>query len=124
MGSRQVTLVAAANIEEPGTSVSASTLHNTFGFDGEYESKLDFSKTTDQKVAELIGLQLLLIDEVSMLDVDIVASVFCLALFASRLILTPGWSISCTGERTLVHVGGDDKDPRDRRSHTAPRFQI
>ena len=45
-------LVAAANIEEPGTIVSASTLHNTFGFDGEYESKLDFSKTTDQKVAE------------------------------------------------------------------------
>ena len=33
---RQVTLVAAANIEEPGTSVAASTLHNTFGFDGEY----------------------------------------------------------------------------------------
>jgi len=51
-------------------------LHNTFGFDGEYESKLDFSKTTDQKVAELIALQLLLIDEVSMLDVDIRASVF------------------------------------------------
>ena len=51
-------------------------MHNTFGFDGEYESKLDFSKTTDQKVAELIALQLLLIDEVSMLDVDIRASVF------------------------------------------------
>jgi len=70
----QVMLVAAANIEEPGTIVSASTLHNTFGFDGEYESKLDFNKTTDQKVAELIALQLLLIDEVSMLDVDIRAS--------------------------------------------------
>ena len=51
-------------------------MHNTFGFDGEYESKLDFSKTTDQKVAELIALQLLLIDEVSMLDVDICASLF------------------------------------------------
>jgi hypothetical protein len=74
--SRQAMLVAAANIEEPGTSVSATTLHNTFGFDGECESKLDFSKNTDQKVAELIALQLLLIDEVSMLDVDIRASVF------------------------------------------------
>ena len=74
--SHQATVVAAANIEEPGTIVSASTLHNTFGFDGEYESKLDFSKTTDQKVAELIALQLLLIDEVSMLDVDICAGVF------------------------------------------------
>ena len=76
-GNLKITRVAAANIEEPGTSVSASTLHNTFGFDGEYESKLDFSKTTDQKVAELIAMQLLLLDEVSMLDVDIVASVFC-----------------------------------------------
>ena len=70
-------VVAAANIEEPGTTVSASTLHNTFGFDGEYECKLDFSKTTDQKVAELIALQLLLIDEVSMLDVDICTCVVC-----------------------------------------------
>ena len=69
-------LVAAANIEEPGTIVSATTLHNTFGFDAEYESKLDFSKTTDQRVAGLMALQLLLIDEVSMLDVDICASVF------------------------------------------------
>jgi DNA helicase TIP49 (TBP-interacting protein) len=68
--------VDAANIEEPGTIVSASTLHNTFGFDGEYESKLDFNKTADQKVAELIALQLLLIDEVSMLDIDIRASSF------------------------------------------------
>ena len=68
--------VAAANIEEPGTIVSASTLHNTFGFDGDYASKLDFSKTTDQKVAELISLQLLMIDEVSMLDVDIGTCVF------------------------------------------------
>ena len=55
-------------------------MHNTFGFDGEYESRLDFSKTTDQKVAELIALQLLLLDEVSMLDVDIVASVFSLTI--------------------------------------------
>ena len=74
--SNEIKLVAAANIEEPGTIVSASTLHNTFGFDGEYETKLDFSKTTDQKVAELIALQLLLIDEVSMLDIDIYARVF------------------------------------------------
>ena len=106
--------------------MSASTLHNTFGFDGEYESKLDFSKTTDQKVAELIGLQLLLMDEVSMLDVDIVASVFSLALFVSRPI-GPHLGVAripCTGEWTLVHVGGDDEDPRDRRSHAAPRFQI
>ena len=121
---RQVTLVAAANIEEPGTSVAASTLHNTFGFDGEYESKLDFSHTTDQKVAELIGLQLLLMDEVSMLDVDIVASVFSLALFVFRPIgHHPGVArISCTGEGTLVHVGGDDENPRSRRSCSPPRL--
>ena len=82
-------MLAAANIDEPGTGVSASTLHNTFGFDGELESKLDFSKTTDQKVAELIGLQLLLIDEVSMLDVDIVASVFSLTIVCFRARASP-----------------------------------
>ncbi len=36
-----------------GTQVGASTLHNTFSFDGSYTSKLDFSKTTTEKVAAL-----------------------------------------------------------------------
>ena len=77
----QVTLVVAANIVESGISVSAITLHNTFCFNGEYISKLNLSQTIDQKVAELIGLQLLLFVEVSMLYVDIVASVFFLERF-------------------------------------------
>ena len=46
-------------------------MHNTFDFDGSYESKLDFSKTSSDKVRALISLQVLLLDEVSMLDVDI-----------------------------------------------------
>ena len=46
-------------------------MHNTFDFDGSYASKLDFSKTSSDKVRALISLQVLLLDEVSMLDVDI-----------------------------------------------------
>ena len=37
-------LKAAANIEIDGTEVSASTLHNTFDFDAECISQLDFTK--------------------------------------------------------------------------------
>lgn len=63
--------IAAANIELEGTNVGASTIHNMFDFDGSYESKLDFSKTSTDKVRALLSLQVLFLDEVSMLDVDI-----------------------------------------------------
>ena len=63
--------IAAAHIELEGTAVSASTLHCFFDFDGSYESRLDFSKTTNEKVDAVIHLGVLMIDEVSMLDTDI-----------------------------------------------------
>ena len=50
------------------TEVCATTIHNLFDFDSEYVSKLDFAKVTHAKVAALIKLQVLLLDEVSMLD--------------------------------------------------------
>ena len=46
----------------------ATTIHNLFDFDSDYVSKLDFAKVTQTKVAALIQLQVLLLDEVSMLD--------------------------------------------------------
>ena len=39
-----------------------------FELDGDYHTKLDFGKTTSPKVAELIAMEALLLDEVSMLD--------------------------------------------------------
>ena len=39
-----------------------------FELDGEYHTKLDFGKTTSPKVAELIAMEVLLLDEFSMLD--------------------------------------------------------
>ena len=39
-----------------------------FELDGEYKTKLDFGKTASPKVAELIALEVLLLDEVSMVD--------------------------------------------------------
>ena len=47
----------AANIDIEKTDVSASTIHNTFDFDGEYKSRLDFSKLTSAKVADLMMLE-------------------------------------------------------------------
>ena len=60
--------IAAANIEIEKTGVSATTIHNMFELDSEYKTKLDFAKVTHPKVAALLALQVLLIDECSMLD--------------------------------------------------------
>ena len=60
--------IAATNVEIEGTEVNATTIHNLFDLDEEYTSKLDFAKITKSKVAALIQLQVLLLDEVSMLD--------------------------------------------------------
>ena len=59
--------IAASNIEVERTHVKASTLHALFEFDNEYKTKIDFSKQT-QTVVELLGLEVLLLDEVSMID--------------------------------------------------------
>ena len=56
-------LKAAANIEIEGTEISASTLHNTFDLDAEGTSKLDFSKPAMDKVAAVLNMKTLLLDE-------------------------------------------------------------
>ena len=55
--------IAAANIEIEKTGVTATTIHNMFEFDGEYKSRLDFAKLTNAKVADLITMEVLLLDE-------------------------------------------------------------
>ncbi len=55
--------------------MSASTIHNLFDMDNTYASKLDFSKGNTEKVARLVQMEVLLLDEVSMLDCDIFSSV-------------------------------------------------
>ena len=47
----------AANIDIEKTDVSASTIHYTFDFDGEYKTRLEFSKLTSAKVADLMMLE-------------------------------------------------------------------
>ena len=56
--------IAAANVEVEGTDVAATTIHALFELDGELHSKMDFSKLDDPKVAFLLQLQVLLLDEV------------------------------------------------------------
>ena len=50
--------------------MAATTIHNMFEFDREFKSRLDFAKLTNAKVADLMMLEVLLLDEVSMLDTD------------------------------------------------------
>ena len=52
-----------------GTDVAATTVHALFQLDGELHSKLDFSKLDDARVTFLMQLEVLLLDEVSMIDV-------------------------------------------------------
>ena len=60
--------IAAANVEIEGTDVCASTIHTIFDLDTEYKTKLDFAKLNNIKVATLMAMEVLLLDEVSMID--------------------------------------------------------
>jgi len=60
--------IAAANIDLDGTDVGAQTIHSLFDLDGEMTTKLDFAKVDDPKVAALLSMSVLLIDEFSMID--------------------------------------------------------
>ena len=60
--------IAAANVAIEGTDVRAVTLHNLFDFDENLRTKLDFAKLSNAKVADLLSLQVLLVDEFSMMD--------------------------------------------------------
>ena len=62
--------IAAANVEVEGTDVVATTLHALLELDAELQTKLDLAKLDHAKVAALMKLQVLLLDEVSMLDTD------------------------------------------------------
>ena len=52
-------------MEVEGTDVAATTIHSLLDLDGELHSRLDFSKLDDEKVAFLMALRVLLLDEVS-----------------------------------------------------------
>ena len=53
-----------------GTDVQATTIHALLELDYNLKSKLDLAKTGHPKVAALLALEVLFIDEVSMIDVD------------------------------------------------------
>ena len=62
--------IAAANIEVEGTDVFATTIHNMFDLNPEYESTLDFTKDGTEKVRRLIDMQVLFLDEAGGLGED------------------------------------------------------
>ena len=60
-----------ARARSPGTDVGASTIHALFDLDGAFQSRLDFARFDNPKVKSLLDMQMLLLDECSMLDVEI-----------------------------------------------------
>ena len=63
--------IAAANVEVPGTRVSATTIHNMWNLDTSLQSKLDLNRDHDEVVKELKRMEVNLVDEFSMIDVDL-----------------------------------------------------
>ena len=59
--------IAAANVEIEGTDVSASTIHTLFDLDTDFKSKLDFAKLSNSRIADLMSMDVLLLDEVTIL---------------------------------------------------------
>ena len=55
--------IAAANVEIEGTDVAATTIHAMLDMDTDLKTKLDFAKVGHNKVAALLALEVLFIDE-------------------------------------------------------------
>ena len=60
--------IAAANVEIEGTEVAATTIHAMLDLDCDLKCKLDLTKLGDPKVKSLMSLEILFLDEVSMID--------------------------------------------------------
>ena len=71
--------IAATNVEIEGTDVAATTIHAMLDLDCDLKCKLDFAKLGHPKVQSLMSLEVLFLDEVSMIDVhcwDVISRVF------------------------------------------------
>ena len=55
--------IAAANVEIEGTDVAATTIHAMLDMDTDLKTKLDFAMVGNNKVAALLALEVLFIDE-------------------------------------------------------------
>ena len=60
--------IAASNIEVPGTDVAATTIHTLFEFDGDFKTKRNLADLNDEIVQALLSMDVLCLDEVSMID--------------------------------------------------------
>jgi RecG-like helicase len=67
--------IAAANIEQEQTDIGATTLHNAFQLGGDMKTTLDLSSMNHRKVDALHKMNVLMIDEVSMIDIDLFHSI-------------------------------------------------
>ncbi len=79
--------IAAANVEIEGTDVAATTIHAMLDLDCELKTKLDFSKLGHPKVQSLMSLEVLFLDEVSMIDNvcwDVISTLFSIIDHSKR----------------------------------------
>ena len=101
---------AAANIEVEGTNIGASTIHALFEFDGDFKTKLDFTKLDNKKVLEILEMKILLLDEVSMLDTDGWQSILEILTIAQQTRRPNGQPRDNIGELHLLLFGDFKQD--------------
>ena len=82
----------------------ASTIHALFHFDGEYKSKIDFGKLTQSEV-ELILMEVLLLDEVSMLDDPCFAGICDVMSIIDHSRRPAAREADCFGQKHLIMFG-------------------
>ena len=82
----------------------ASTIHALFHFDGEYKSKIDFGKQTQSEV-ELILMEVLLLDEVSMLDDPCFAGICDVMSIIDHSCRPNAQGADCFGKKHLIMFG-------------------
>ena len=97
--------IAAANVEIEGTDVRATTIHNLFDLDSEFTSNLDLSKVNHSKVVALMAMNVLLLDEVSMMDIDCWSSIVELLSMIDHG-REPGVAVADTFGRTHIILFG------------------
>ena len=63
--------IAAANITVDGTDVGATTVHHLFDLKPDLDTNLDFAKGDNPKLQQLAKMDVLFVDEFSMLDMEV-----------------------------------------------------
>jgi hypothetical protein len=94
--------IAATNVEIHGTTLAATTAHYLFGFDQDLKSDLDLAKISDGKVRKLRCMDVFMLDEASMMDVDLWDAIAGMLRALAALQVSRGYSRDDYGSTHII----------------------